>query len=337
MTKKILIVGPAWVGDMVMAQTLFIYLKSLQDCEIDVIAPKWSEPLLDRMPEVRNAFALGIGHGKLMLKERYHAAKSLRTQRYDQAILCPNSFKSALLPFWAKIAVRTGWMGEYRYGLLNDIRKLDKQKYPLMIERFMALALENKEPLRNHEHIHPKLVVDETEVSKALSKFNLDKNSGPILALCPGAEFGPAKRWPDAHYAEVAQQKQKEGWQVWLFGSPKDKSVSDAINQATNNQCHDLTGNTSLAEAIDLLSLANMVVSNDSGLMHIAAALNRNLVVVYGSTSPKFTPPLNEKKEILQLNLSCSPCFDRQCRFDHLNCLNDLQPKLVLDAITRLG
>ena len=331
--KNILVVGPAWVGDMVMAQTLFTLLKEKHECNIDVIAPNWSKPLLERMPEVRKGFSLPIGHGELKLGERFKVGKSLRTENYDQAILCPNSIKSALIPFWAKIPTRTGWMGEYRYGLLNDIRKLDKELYPLMIQRFMALALPKNEVLKEYEHIRPNLVVDTKNVDHATQKFNLDPKAKPVLALCPGAEFGPAKRWPDEHYAKVANEKIQQGWQVWLFGSPKDKEVSSLINKATQQKCHDLTGETNLAEAIDLLSLADTVISNDSGLMHISAALNRKLVVVYGSSSPKFTPPLNDQKKVLQLGLECSPCFQRQCKFGHLNCLKQLEPNLVLEAM----
>ena len=336
MSKQILIVGPAWVGDMVMAQTLFTLLKEREDCQIDVIAPSWSKPLLQRMPELRQSFTLSIDHKELKLSERYKVGKSLKAQHYDQAILLPNSIKSALIPFWAKIPLRTGWLGEYRYGLLNDIRRLDKTLYPLMIQRFMALAVPKQQKLENYQHIKPKLLVNSAEVNKTITKFNLDPTAKKILALCPGAEFGPAKRWPDAHYAALANKKLAEGWQVWLFGSPKDQAVSNLINQATNFQCVDLTGKTNLAEAIDLLALANMVVSNDSGLMHIAAALDRKLVVMYGSSSPKFTPPLNAQKKILQLGLPCSPCFKRECKFGHLNCLTQLEPKTVLAAMNEL-
>jgi len=334
--KNILVVGPAWVGDMVMAQTLLTLLKEKQECNIDVIAPDWSKALLERMPEVRKGLSLPIGHRELKLGERIKLGKALRPENYDQAILCPNSIKSALVPFWAKIPIRTGWLGEYRYGLLNDIRKLDKKVYPLMVQRLMALALPKQEILNNHEHIRPNLVVNATEVEKAVKKFDLQPKEKSVLALCPGAEFGPAKRWPDGYYAAVANEKLQQGWQVWLFGSPNDKEISSLINKAANNRCHDLTGKTSLAEVIDLLSLADRVVSNDSGLMHISAALNRKLVVIYGSSSPRFTPPLNDQKKVVQLDLKCSPCFQRQCKLGHLNCLNQLEPKLVLEAMEEL-
>lgn len=341
MNKKILVVGPAWIGDMIMAQTLFILLKQIETCDIDVIAPNWTKPLLDRMPEVKHSLSLPIGHRELKLALRYQTGKALRNYAYDQAIVLPNSIKAALVPFFAKIPKRTGWLGEYRFGLLNDVRKLDKQKYPLLIERFMALAFDKKvdakQILQHYQTIKPKLTVSAENVNSVINKFALTPYAKPILALCPGAEFGPAKQWPAQHYAHVANTKLAEGWQVWLFGSANDQTISTLINEATQNQCINLTGKTNLAEAIDLLSLVNMVVSNDSGLMHISAALNRKLVVVYGSSSPKFTPPLANQTAILQLDLPCSPCFQRTCKYGHLDCLNQLEPTQVLQSIDALS
>lgn len=333
--KKILIVGPAWVGDMVMAQTLFKLIKQQDNhCVIDVLAPNWSRPLLQRMPEVRNTFAIPIAHKKLHLLLRYRIGQRLRRRQYDQAIILPNSLKSAFIPFIARIPHRTGWLGEWRWLLLNDVRYLNKNKLPLMIERFMALALKKNGKLPK-ELPRPSLKVTTDNVTKTIAKLQL-QTTKPILALCPGAEFGPAKRWPTTYFAEVAQEKIKAGWQVWLFGSVKDQIITQKIQQTTKNNCIDLAGKTSLAEAIDLLSLSEMVVSNDSGLMHIAAALNRPLVVLYGSSSPRFTPPLAEKVKILNLNLSCSPCFKRQCPLGHLKCLQDLLPHRVLEAMNEL-
>lgn len=336
---NILIVGPSWVGDMVMAQTLFVCLKQRHpDCQIDVLAPEWSRPILERMPEVRQALSFPLGHGVLDLATRRTVAQRLRGQ-YDQAILLPNSLKSALVPFFAGIPKRTGWRGEMRFGLLNDIRKLDKQRYPLMIERFMALAFEPDAELPK-PYPRPSLQIDEASRLAALSKFGLELDR-PVLALCPGAEFGESKRWPTSHYAAVAEAKIRAGWQVWLFGSKNDHAVGETIRgeliPGLQEEAVNLAGETNLAEAIDLLSCATAVVSNDSGLMHVAAALNRPLVAVYGSTSPQFTPPLAEQVEIVRLGLDCSPCFERTCRFGHYNCLRDLRPQPVLDALQRLA
>ena len=315
---------------MVMAQTLFITLKQQDpDAIIDVLAPAWSAPLLERMPEVRQGLDMPLGHGKIDLGVRKQLGKSLVAEKYDQAIVLPNSLKSALVPFWAKIPKRTGWRGEMRYGLLNDLRPLDKDRYPLMVERFIALAHPKGQAL-SLQLPRPHMKANTANRDAARERFGLKDNS-PILALCPGAEFGPAKKWPEKHYAAVAQKKLEQGWQVWLFGSEKDRPGNDNITGmiAAEHQSsvHNLAGQTSLAEAIDLLSCAEAVVSNDSGLMHIAAALGRNLVVIYGSTSPGFTPPLNDNHKILRLGLECSPCFKRECPLGHLDCLNKLEAR----------
>ena len=335
---NILIVGPSWVGDMAMAQTLFVCLKQRHpDCQIDVLAPEWSRPILERMPEVRQALSFPVGHGVLDMATRRTIAASLRGQ-YQQAILLPNSLKSALVPFFAGIPKRTGWRGEMRFGLLNDMRKLDKQRYPLMIERFMALAFEPGAELPQ-PYPKPSLRIVEETRDAALARFGLSLDR-PVLALCPGAEFGESKRWPAEHFAKVAEVKIREGWQVWLFGSKNDHAVGEEILQqlipGLREEALNLAGDTSLAEAIDLLSCAEAVVSNDSGLMHVAAALGRPLVSVYGSTSPAFTPPLSEQVEVVRLGLDCSPCFERPCRFGHNNCMRELKPRPVIEALGRL-
>lgn len=336
MATKILIIGPAWVGDMVMAQCLFKLLKQHQpEAIIDVLAPAWSLPLLARMPEVSSAIVMPIGHGVLGLAQRYQIGKSLRGRGYTQAIILPNSFKSALIPFFAKIPLRTGWHREMRGLILNDARRLNKKKYPLMIERFMALGLKKDENLSEPYPI-PALVVSETSCEAALKKHHLQKTTQPILALCPGAEFGPAKRWPEAYYAQIANAKLAQGWQVWLFGSAKDRVGTDNIMALTQNRCVNLAGQTTLEEAIDLLSLTTLVVSNDSGLMHIAAALNKPLVVVYGPTSAGFTPPLHAQAKTLSLALDCQPCFQRECPLQHNRCMQDLKPEKVLDVMRQL-
>lgn len=336
MSNKILIIGPAWVGDMVMAQSLFKLLKSNHpDAEIDVLAPAWSLPLLSRMPEVSAAIVMPLGHGQLELRKRYEIGKSLREKKYNQAIVLPNSFKSALIPFFAKIPKRTGWKRELRSLILNDSRRLDKKRYPLMIEQFMALGLAPKAALPT-KHPLPSLNISSETQLQALNKYQLSFPEQRVLAICPGAEFGPAKRWPENYYADVANQKLNEGWDVWIFGSPKDAVVADVIMSQTQNRCVNFTGKTRLEEAVDLLALASAVVSNDSGLMHIAAALNRPLVAVYGPTSAGFTPPLNADAKVITKKIECQPCFQRECPLQHHRCMKELTPKLVIDTLTQL-
>lgn len=336
----ILIVGPSWVGDMVMAQTLFTLLKQkFPQALIDVLAPAWSQPILQRMVEVSQAIIMPVGHGRLDLLARWRLAQRLSKKKYRAAYVLPNSFKSALIPLFAGIPRRVGWRGEMRFGLLNDIRLLNEETYPLMVQRFAALAFPDHKALPETLP-RPCLQVNSQNVAALVASLGLELTR-PVLALCPGAEFGPAKRWPESHYQSVAEAMIRRGWQVWIMGSDNDQAVGKAIREGLDeaDQQHtvNLAGRTGLAEAIDLLSCAAMVVSNDSGLMHIAAALNRPLVAVYGSTSPGFTPPLGDRVETVAIPVDCGPCFQRRCPLEHLKCLKELSPDLVLAAIDRLG
>jgi heptosyltransferase-2 len=327
--KRVLITAPSWVGDMVMAQSLFITLKQqYKNIEIDVIAPSMTLPLLSRMPEVNSAIELKSIRGQLNFQLRYQLGRSLQNKAYDQAILLPNTWKSGLIPLFANIPQRTGYLGEYRWGLLNDIHKLDRTILTKTVQRFVALAKENSLLIAPDCPI-PHLQISLTNQQRLLAFYQLEL-AKPILALCPGAEYGMAKRWPVEYYAEIANVQLKNEWQIWLLGSKKDSQIAAQINQLTDNRCMDLTGKTNLIEVIDLLACATIIISNDSGLMHIAAALNKPQIAIYGSSDPNFTPPLNHKAKILSLHLACSPCFQRQCPLTHLNCLWQISPEKVL-------
>jgi len=335
---KILVVGATWVGDMVMAQTLFKLLKQQNPTYvIDVLAPNWSLPLLARMPEINQAIDLPFGHGALQLKERYKFAQGLRG-KYDEAIVLPNSLKSALIPFWAKISRRIGFRGEMRYGLINDMRILDKAKYVLMIERFMALALAPNADLVK-PYVYPKLIIDQDNLQQALVKFNIDKKL-PIVALCPGAEFGISKKWPAKYYAQVAQHYINSGFKVFILGSKADVATScEVISYLPHNlQVHiyNLAGKTSLVDAVDLLSLAELVISNDSGLMHVASAVGCKVVAIYGATAAEFAPPLAHRSAKAYIDLECRPCRKRVCQFGHYQCLYDLSAQQVLNIAQNL-
>jgi heptosyltransferase II len=328
---QILIVAPAWVGDMVMAQSLFIRLKQQNpQCYLDIIAPRWTLPLATRMPEITKMIEMPLVRGKLGIIERIQLGKNLRQYYYKQAILLPNTWKSALTPFFADIPKRTGYVGEMRYGLLNDIRRLDKHCLPQTVQRFVALAGEKGVTLPQCPQ--PRLNVSQEQKTAVLERFQLT-TMPKILVLCAGAEYGEAKRWSVAHFAAVARQKRAENWQVWLLGSPHDKTTTAQINALTAGQCVDLAGKTTLVEAVDLLASATVVVSNDSGLMHVAAALDKPLIALYGSSDPLFTPPLNPRAKIITLNLACSPCFKRECPLGHTRCLTEIIPKQVLQEI----
>lgn len=330
--RKYLIIAPSWVGDLIISQALFKFLKKQnKNCSIDVLSNKVLHPILKHMPEVDNYLSLPFEHGELNLFGRFRIAKELRKRSYTHSCILPNSFKSALIPFWANIPIRTGWLGEFRYILLNNI-KLSAQKTQRMVDRFVTLGIDSSEKLPNKVSF-PQLIVSQKQLEITFSNLKIVPPKRPILAICPGAEYGAAKRWPASYFAEVAKVKKSEGWEIWIFGGPKDKYFAQEIQNHSENTYLDLTGRTNLGEAIDLLSLVTIVLTNDSGLMHIAAALSIPLVAIYGSTLPAFTPPLTNKRKILSLNLACSPCFKRECPLKHVKCLRNLQPKLVLRAI----
>ena len=356
-----LLIGPAWVGDMVMAHSLVrrIAQRDLA-ANIHMVAPPATAAIAERMQEIKRVHVLAIAHGELGLGARWRLGRALSTQHWDQAIVLPNSWKSALLPWFANAKQRTGWRGEARYGLLNDSKPLPKAELGLMIERFLALA-DLGEPTVTKPYPHPTLQVDRRQQTQLITEFGLVDN-GRSIALCPGAQFGAAKQWPAQHYAEVAIHCSALGLQVWLLGSPADRDIcaeiarrcvqAGAQTDLQDGQSPlggaapilDLCGRTSLLAAVDLLAAASAVVANDSGLMHVACAVDTPVVALYGSTSPKFTPPLHEQAKAISLvtldggarRLDCQPCFERICRFGHTNCLTELTPKAVLHELAQL-
>jgi len=341
---KILVISPSWVGDCMLMQPMLMRLKQRHpDCCIDVLAPPWTAALLHAMPEVHEVIINLFPHGVLQLRQRYQLGKQLRNVQYDQAIVLPNSLKSALVPFFARIPLRTGFVGESRYGLLNDARKLDKTALPLMVERFAQLAEDTGENIPRPLP-YPQLKISAAQRDDALHKLGT-KNlcpgtrltpEKPVAIFCPGAEYGPAKRWPATHFAEIAQRLLQQNYAVWLIGSGKDKSVAEEINQLTGGRCFNLCGSTDLADAIALLSCAQLVISNDSGLMHLAAALDLPMLALFGSSSPQFTPPLSAQARIIKLDIECSPCFERECPLGHFNCMKQITPDMVWSKITTL-
>ena len=354
-SNAILVIGPGWVGDMVMAQSLFKALKrDLPSRTIDVITPVWGQALLERMPEVRDAIPLSVAHGELGMSTRWRLGRSLRGKGYSQAIVLPRSAKAALIPWLAGIPHRTGYLGEYRYGLLNDIRPLDRERHYRTVDRFVALSssmpseskngTKNSGTATNRIHILKPTLTSSFEQQLATKQYlelnqgggaaRMESGTGTILTLCPGAEYGPAKRWPVEYFARLARAYLERGWSVWLLGSDKDAGITQEIAGQASGVV-DLAGRTTLTQAIDLLAASTVVVSNDSGLMHIAAATSTPLVALYGSSDPQYTPPLSEKAEIIYRGLKCSPCFARDCPLGHLNCLRGITPQGVSEAVDR--
>ncbi len=328
---KALIVAPSWIGDTIMAQPLFARLHARHPgLQLDALAPRWVAPVLQRMGEIGEVIDNPFGHGQLALKPRWRLARQLAARQYDAVYVLPNSLKSALVPFLAGIPQRIGFTGESRYGLINIRHTLDKAALPLMVERFAQLA-EIPGGALERPISYPRIQSTAGEQQKTLDELGLERPQR-VVAFCPGAEYGPAKRWPAAHFATLATKLAERGYAIWLFGSPKDHAVAEEIAALAPGLCRNLCGSTSLAQAVDLLALADLVVCNDSGLMHVAAALDRPLVTLYGSSSPGFTPPLSNQADILSLHLECSPCFKRECPLGHLDCLTRLTPEMVLAA-----
>jgi heptosyltransferase-2 len=332
--RKALIVAPAWIGDTVMAQALFMRLHEANPgLQLDALAPPWVAPILQRMPQIARVIDNPFAHGQLALAARYRLARQLTQEHYQCAWVLPNSAKSALIPWLAGIPQRIGFTGEARYGLINRRHRLDEIALPQMAERFAQLAQPPGAPLPRPLPL-PSLSSSRQQQDATLAALTIARPE-KVAVFCPGAEYGPAKRWPARHFATLAEALAGRGYAIWLLGSAKDRAIGDEIIgrvRAPGPAPVNLCGVTSLTQAIDLIAASSLVVCNDSGLMHIAAALDRPLIAIYGSSSPGFTPPLSPRAQIISLNLTCSPCFERECPLGHLDCLNKLEPQRVLDA-----
>lgn len=319
---------------MLMAQPLLTRLAA-RGAEIDVLAPDWCAPLLGRMAEVRRVIASPFRHGDFAFAARRALGRDLAGAGYDEAVVLPNSWKSALVPFFARIPKRTGFTGEARIGLLNNRHRLDKAARPQLAQRYAQLA-DAPGALPPQSLPRPRLLSSPAQQQASKAALGLDPAAEPTI-FCPGAEYGPAKRWPARHFAELARRLAADGGPIWLLGTAKDTTVGDEIAALSGGAARNLCGRTTLEQAIDLIACARQVVSNDSGLMHVTAALDRPLVALYGSSSPTYTPPLSPRARILSLDLPCSPCFQRECPLGHLKCLEDLAPEQVLITLGDLA
>src|SRR5438067_1429849 len=302
-----------------MAQPLLARLhEKLAGLRLDVLAAEWVAPVVRRMPEVDEVIVTPFRHGALQPRERWRLGRNLRERGYDQAIVLPNTWKSALVPFFADIPLRSGYIGESRYGLLNLIyRRGDRAMREHYARLSEAPGTEPAAPLPQ-----ARLRVDAAQAAETRARFGLES---AYVVLCPGAEYGPAKRWP--YFAELAARLDAR---VVLLGSPHDAAAG--ANVAGTN----LIGKTTLDEAIDIIAGAERVVSNDSGLMHIAASLGRPLVALFGSSSPEKTPPQAGASRVLWLKIECSPCYQRECPLGHFRCMRELSVDRVLAELGRL-
>ena len=337
-----LVVGPNWVGDMIMAHGLISFLKSKRpDDPIHMLAPRWSLEVARRMPEVDQVIELPFDHGELKLKERWAFARKLRFSRYHRSFILPNSFKSALIPAMAGIPRRIGWRGEYRYKLLTDLRILHEARFPRMIDRYMALGFPANLALSANQlpeaPLFPRLTTDQASQTRLVTAHGLDCSR--LVAICPGAEFGPAKQWPIDHFSDLVTRLIDDGYQIVLLGSPNDaddmRQLIDQIEKSKRKSIVNFAGLTSIPEAVDVIALSKAVVTHDSGLMHVAAATGRPLVALFGPSSPAHTPPLSETAVMLTHPVPCHPCFERECPVKHQACLSELSVDEVFDALSQ--
>jgi heptosyltransferase-2 len=342
-TSRILVISPNWIGDAVMAQPLLRLLKEAHPLHgIDVLAPPSVSPVWRAMAEVDTVIETPFKHGALQLKARWQLARQLKLRAYDQAYVLPNTLKFALIPWLAGIRKRVGYLGEKRYGLLNVIHHDDKHAPRGMVAFYAALAGPAKPDAKPASSAaspsslpipRPRLTVAVTEAERIMRHFGLTPQL-PLLVFAPGAEFGSAKRWPAAYFGQLAQTvRQSMGQvQIVLLGSAKDRPITEEI-VASAPEVISLAGATSLAEAIALIAQAGAVVSNDSGLLHIASALNRPVVALYGPTDPGHAPPFSDIATSIYLHLSCAPCRQRECPLLHHKCMRDMLPAQVWQAL----
>jgi heptosyltransferase-2 len=325
-----LVIAPQWIGDAVMTEPLLRRLHARGE-RLTVGALPWVAPVYRAMPQVDEVVEFPFRHGGLQLRERRALGRELHG-RFDTAYVLPNSLKSALLPFLAGIPRRVGYLGEARVGLLTHRLKNPKDKPPL-VAFYSALSGEG-----GLEQDRPRLQLPPADITAALHKHGLAP--GGYVVMAPGAEFGPAKRWP--HFGALAQTLDQP---VVLLGSGKEADLCESIRLQAPQRCRNLAGQTSLAEAFALIAGAGNVVSNDSGLMHVAAAFGVPQVALFGSSSPLHTPPLNDRAQVVWLKqdpayqppLDCAPCFQRECPLGHFRCLNDVSAERVRALVAGAG
>jgi heptosyltransferase-2 len=331
--KRTLVISPNWIGDAVMAQPLLRALMELDPTRrIDVLAPSWVAPVWRAVGEVSEVLETPFKHGKLQLRERHRFARTLSSRGYDDAYILPNTLKYALIPWLARIPKRVGYKGEMRYGLINVMHHDDARQPRPMLPFYAALAAPVS-PTAPEQVPVPTLVATAAQKAAALASVGLPAGAR-ILAFAPGAEFGPAKRWPAAHFAALARQIRAAhpDLTVVLLGSPKDGPVCEEIVALAPGVLN-LAGSTSLADAIGLLGSAVALVTNDSGLMHIACALGRPVLALYGPTDPRHTPPLSDRAKVLWLQLDCAPCQQRTCPLVHQNCMKQLSVDMAWETL----
>ena len=318
-TQKLLIIPQNWLGDIVMSQTLLKKIKSDNPkTSIDILVNSSLKNLVERMPEINKVIILDCNHRELGLFKRLRLAKEIKKSSYDRSIVLSRSLKSSLIPYFAKIPIRTGELGELRYLLINDLKEFSKESRRKTASRYISMYSDNNEELS--ENYYPSLDSNSENIKNLSEKYDLKKDE-KVIIFAPGAAFGPSKMWPVNKFRELGK-KLNNDFKILILGSNNEKSIGNDI--VTNKNMVNLCGKTSIADAVDLMHISKFCVSNDSGLMHLAAATNTKSISIYGSTSPDFTPPLTKNKDIHYKGMSCSPCFEKKCKYGHYNCLVDI-------------
>ena len=323
--KKILIIAPAWIGDLIMCASFIKALKKNQNDSIDILVNSNLLNLAKVIPGIRKVIASKTGHGRLSLMYRIKKGLSLRSEQYDECYILTNSYKSAIIPLIARIKKRISYLGEFRYGLINIIKQPIERNLG-MVNRYLHLI--------DQKYTHKANPVFDIKTDKELI-FNKYKFDGKYIVFCPDAEYGPAKRWPTNKWLNLANDLSKL-YNVIIVGL--DTSISNAFRSLESDKIINLIGKTNLLEVMQIIASSEGVISNDSGLMHVSASLDKKIIALYGSSSPTYTPPLisKEKRDIIYKDLDCSPCFKRVCPLGHTKCLNDIKVDEVKESVIKL-
>ena len=334
---RTLVISPNWIGDAVMAQPLLqLLVRQHPERPIDVLAPPSVAPVWRAMAEVDTVLETPFRHGALQLRERWRYAQVLRRRGYADAYVLPNTLKYALIPWLAGIPRRVGYKGEMRHGLINTMHHDERPPRP-MVAFYAALAESPQAPLRAGVP-RPAMRVTPDTMAQVCARHGIGIGRA-LVVFAPGAEFGAAKRWPARHFAALAREvlAADPSAQIALLGSPKDKQAGDEILAlAPDARIVNLAGATKLDEAIALIARAAAVVANDSGLLHIASALNRPVIALYGPTDPDHAPPFSDMARSISLRLDCSPCKQRECPLGHHNCMEQMDAPLVWEALRQI-
>jgi heptosyltransferase II len=330
-TRPILIVPYMWIGDFVRGHTVVRVLnRRWPNRPVDLLTTSLCAPLVDYMPGVRAGVACDLPRSRLAVAQQWGLAAELRARGYGTALVLPRTWKSAIAPALAGIPERVGFFGEARFGLINQLRWGEKA-LPRFIDKNAALALPDGAPLPPEWPV-PQLNVPTDETGRWRLANGL--GTGPAVALAPGS-VGASKRW--TYYPEAARLLAERGLDVWVVGGPGEKAQAEEIVAAGGARVRDLTG-TNLRNGILAMAAASVAISNDSGLMHIAAAIGTPTMGIFGPTSPYHWAPLNGLAATVQTKtvVPCQPCHRPVCTMNEHRCMRDVPASDVVEITQRV-